>query len=266
MGKAHPRHIFEDYERCVLCICVELPSGDKAAGTGFHVGGGWVVTAKHVLDGNKLDRVVGSYGEVTSLGVIPASEADVDLALIKTDFELDHYMKHHSFHGDDRRNKAKTDHIPLGFHLDDWVGSEFILSRVVLFGFPRIPTSARRDLVVVQGEVNAIVDKHKGGSPYFIISPQPRPGFSGGPVFSEYGFLLGVLVESLTENDRDAELGFSAVLSIEPLLHLLASNNIRPPGFEDEHWDLVAGRYESEKLGAPDQIPKRNTMPAVSDM
>jgi len=62
--------------------------------------------------------------------------------------------------------------------------------------------------------------------PHFIISSITRGDFSGGPVISEYDFLLGVLTESLTDGDQAIENGFASVISIEPLLDLLHKNKI----------------------------------------
>ena len=93
-------------------------------------------------------------------------------------------------------------------------------------GFPPIPFSNSPNLVAVKAEVNAVIDKYIGPHPHFIISSVPRGGFSGGPVISEYGFLLGVLTESLIESDKPAEIGFASAISIEPLINLIYENNI----------------------------------------
>jgi hypothetical protein len=64
--------------------------------------------------------------------------------------------------------------------------------------------------------------------PHFIISPIPRGGFSGGPVVTSYGHLLGVMTESLVVDDLPAELGYGAAISVEPLWDLLMDNHIYP--------------------------------------
>ncbi len=122
--------------------------------------------------------------------------------------------------------KEKVDYIPLGDHLDDWLGDELVLSHVLVFGYPNIPLSIEPVLVAVQGEVNAVIDKYTSPHPHFIISSTARGGFSGGPVISEYDFLLGIFTESLIEGQQDTENGFASVLSIEPLLVLLHENKI----------------------------------------
>ena len=64
------------------------------------------------------------------------------------------------FHG--IRDSWKEDHIPIGQHLDDWIGEELVLSRFLLMGYPTVPQSDAQVLVVAAGEVNAIVDKYAG--------------------------------------------------------------------------------------------------------
>jgi hypothetical protein len=97
-------------------------------------------------------------------------------------------------------------------------------------GYPPIPTADRPTLVAVKGEVNAVVDSYLGpaGQPFFVTSPIPRGGFSGGPVISEYDFLLGVQTDSFISADQIPELGFAAALTVEPLWGLLFDNEVYP--------------------------------------
>lgn len=164
----------------------------------------------------------------------------VDLAALETDFDLSHYLQRVTYAGDERRNRAKTDHIPVGGHFDYWVDDELVLSKVMLLGYPRIPFSDRPVLVATEGEVNAVVDKYCGPHRHFIISVMARGGFSGGPVISEHGFLLRVLTESLTNDRQDAELGFASAISVEPIYDLLVAAGVpKPAGIDQELWDIA---------------------------
>jgi hypothetical protein len=153
------------------------------------------------------------------------SDSTVDLALLSSDFNLDHYMS-------DRVTivgfSDKVDAIPIGGHLDDWLGHELVLDFVVLMGFPPIPTSKRAELVGVTGEINAVIDRYTTRHVHFIVSSIPRGGFSGGPVLFDGGILLGILTESLTREIEHMEPGFAAVLSIEPIYNLLAEYDVAP--------------------------------------
>jgi hypothetical protein len=115
----------------------------------------------------------------------------------------------------------KVDHIPIGGHLDDYLGEELVLSKAMLMGFPPVPRTTAPVVVAVETEVNAVIDRYDGPHPHFVISAMPRGGFSGGPVFSEYGFLLGVMTDSLYNGEQSYELGFASVISVEPLLNII---------------------------------------------
>lgn len=216
--------MFQKYKVCVVRITVKLPNGDLSNGTGFHIGGGYIATARHVIEGNIICEIVGGgTSQVLEAGrIIYSNDEYIDLALIETNFSLNYYMGKVTF----ANEVEKINYIEIGGHLDDWIGDEFILTNVLLMGFPPIPLSKQPNIVAVKGEVNAIIDKYIGSHPHFVISSVPRGGFSGGPVISEYGFLLGVLTESLGEQDKPAEVGFASAISIEPLLNLIYENNL----------------------------------------
>lgn len=225
----------------MIRITVKTPAGDFTTGSGFHIGNGVIATARHVVERGPIEEVISECADqrVNVKRIYFHKDPRVDLAVAETDLDLTHYLKMVTFHDDDRRNRAKTDRIPLGEHFDDWVGQEFILSRVLVMGYPRIPRWRETGLVAVVGEVNAVIDRYDTPHPHFVLSYLPRGGFSGGPVFSEWGFLLGVVTASLTEGDQNIEDGFGVAISVEPLLELLADNGIRPPDVSNETWDLL---------------------------
>lgn len=221
--------LFQSYKRALVRVTVQTPAGDLSTGTAFHIGDGWLVTAAHVVRGGVLQEVVSEYLSVplSVQSVIFNKDDRIDLALMKTDLDLSHYLHMTTIHGSPK-GFVQTDHIELGGHLDDWLGDDLVLSKVLLMGYPPIPFSQEAVLLASEGEVNAVVDKYSGPHPHFIISCPARGGFSGGPVLSEYGFLLGVLVEALVMDGKDAETGYSSAISIEPLLVMLHDNGIYP--------------------------------------
>ncbi len=214
--------LFHAYKPSLVFIEIELPSGDVSGATSFHIGRGYLVTARHVVDGNKIRRLVSHHytgpADIKVGRIYLPADPRIDLAILETNFSLTHYMTKTTIVG---REHLKTDHIPLGGHLDDWLGDEFTLSKALLMGYPPVPRSKDLVLVAIAAEVNAVVDKYDGPHPHFIISAIPRGGFSGAPVISEYGFLLGVMTESLVKEGRAEEVGFAAVVSIQPLLDLV---------------------------------------------
>lgn len=222
------RHLYETYKRAVLRVTNLNEDGDYSCATAFHIGDGWLVTAAHVITDGTVQEIVSLDGrnvEVKDIIVHPNDQ--IDVAIVETDFELTHYLNHTTGHNAPD-GYVKTDHIPIGGHMDDWLGDEFVLSKVLLMGFPPVPLSQHPTLIASEGEVNAVVDKYIGPHPHFVISCVSRGGYSGGPVISEYGFLLGILTESLIRNYQPDELGFASAISIEPLLDMLVARGVRP--------------------------------------
>lgn len=222
-------------------ITVRTSDGDLSTGSAFHIGDGWLATAAHVLRGGEIEEVVGHRDQKVQIDrVIYHSDERVDLALLKTNLDLSHYLTKTTL-VNPPEGCLQTDHIPIGGHLDDWIGDELVLSKVLLMGFPPVPFSREPVLLAAEGEVNAVVDKYSGPHPYFIISCMGRGGYSGGPVLSEYGFLLGVLTESLVMDGKSEEVGYSSAVSVEPLLVLLHENGIYPATNREILEDLFDG-------------------------
>lgn len=244
------------YSPCLLCVETQGEDGELGIGTAFHIGDGYLVTARHVVEGRKLTSLIpASYGSVSleSVEIIYPSDSTVDLAILKTDFSLEYYMRGVRFWG--RDDVKKVDHIEIGGHLNDWIGDSMVLMKVVAFGYPPIPTSPDPRLVAVRGEVNTIIDPYVGSrNPLFIISPMARGGFSGGPVLTENGWLLGVVTSSLLTDHAAPELGYGAALTIEPLWEMLFENKIFPASninlmFELRHgWGLEEDFFPAAKL------------------
>lgn len=250
MPSLSPRDLFKKYAPSVVYIWVELPNGDQSIGSAFHVGNGIFVTARHVVEGNKIQEIANTIrrdvpdesGNMTNHGVegrfttIFPSKGKV--------------TKGPFFHPDDAVDIAALvvegldcPIIPLGSHLDDWINDEaFSLAQVLVMGYPPIPFSREPTLIASRAEVIAIVDKYTGGHPHFIVSSIARGGFSGGPCLIEWDFTLGIVTESLVDGDASPESGYMAVLSVEPVYVCLSHHGILPEE-QTEGWD---GFWDSE--------------------
>jgi S1-C subfamily serine protease len=206
-------YLYRSYKPAMVRITIRTANGDLSNGAAFHIGDGWLVTAAHVINSGEIEELVSErYSkQLTIEKIIFHSDERVDLAILKTDLELTHYLTKATI-VNSPDGFIQTDHIEIGSHLDDWIGDELVLSKVLLMGYPPIPFSNRPVLLAAEGEVNAVVDKYNGPHPHFIISCMGRGGYSGGPVLSEYGFLLGVLTESLVVNGQVEELGYSSAI------------------------------------------------------
>lgn len=222
------RRLYQLYKPCVACVVVRDQHGDLHRGSAFHIGNGFLVTARHVVQSMEISEVVPHHYAQKPVSVkrvhTPLVES-VDLAILETDFSLEHYMtKVQIVEGD--RFRKKVDFVQIGGHLDDWLDDGLILSKAIIIGYPIVPRVPSLVPVVIEAEVNAIVHRYDEPYVHFIMSSVPRGGFSGAPVLSEFGFLLGVLTDSLYGNDQPHELGFASAVSVEPLLELIHEDKI----------------------------------------
>ncbi|NMG48992.1 hypothetical protein GO613_12860 [Azoarcus communis] len=226
------RQQFSTFKSCVAYIESEDVSGDKSIGTCFHVGDGVFVTARHVVDGRK-NFIIGFDNGVTPRSVFGISLGHEVMAGQIQIIDGPH------FHNNREIDVAcfKVNCVPevkvrLGGHLDDFMTNhEFLLYRVLIIGFPPIPLADRPVLVATVGEVNAQVDLYVGKHPRFIVSSMARGGFSGGPALIAYDELnadsgtavLGLVTEALVSNASSPEVGYLAVLTVEPIYECLES-------------------------------------------
>ena len=215
--------LYQRYKPCVACVVVRDGLGDLRRGAAFHIGNGFLVTARHVVQDLDIEEIVPHHyaHKPVQLKRIHLPPGDgIDLAILETDFSLDYYMtKMKIVEGD--REREKVSFVPIGGHLDDWLGDELVLSKAVLIGYPPVPRVNALVQVAVETEVNTVVNRYDEPYAHFILSAVPRGGFSGGPVLSEHGFLLGVLTDALHRDDQPHELGFASAVSVEPLLELI---------------------------------------------
>jgi hypothetical protein len=266
-GKA--RELFKAYAAAAAYIEVELPNGDRHIGSAFHVGDGVFVTARHVVENNKILEICS-----TESTYIRLSDGDAEKArifMVENDQRIpirdiaNGIMRLKSgpyFHHDERVDVAvfevaeidpDTPVVPLGSHLDDWLGSsDFVLTEAIVLGYPPIPMATGPVLVGARAEVNAQIDLYDTPNVHFILSSMPRGGFSGSVALSEYGMALGVVTRSLTADNSPTELGFMTVAGIEPIYDCLASHKLLPD-IQAEGWD---GLWNSTDLHFYD--PKTN--------
>ena len=236
------------YAPAMVYVAVEDDNGIQSIGSAFHVGEGIFITARHVVERQKildirstepirvpLQEAFPRYpqeviDEITKIAGTPPT-----WPVFPEPLRISHSPV---FHSDDRIDvaafRADTVHpkmpvVPLGGHLDDWIPrSEWRLSDALILGYPPIPLTTRPALVAARAEINAV--SWIGNPPVaaFVLSSMPRGGFSGGLALHEDDFALGVISQSLVSDGRPAELGFLAVLSIEVIYQCLSENHLLP--------------------------------------
>ncbi len=240
------RELYLRYGCCMAYVAVER-SGDEGMGSAFHIGDGIFVTARHVVEGQRIKEM-----RVTDAELFYASELFPknangsytilpDTPRICDDFGgVVEVVGGPWYHPDPAIDIAAirvsgirpgAHFVPLGGHLDDWVGpGQFELSEVLVLGYPPIPFKRSPALIVTASYVSAVVDLDLGhkSQMHFLLSAIPRGGFSGGLALSRWGFALGVITQSLLNQVGPAELGYFATTSIEDVYICLSKNRILP--------------------------------------
>jgi hypothetical protein len=246
MSEADLRELYLQYGCCMAAIVSEA-NGDESIGAAFHVGEGVFVTARHVIEDREIKAIwLTNSGLFHRSKLYPKNEdgsyaIGPDSPRMCTDprgrlkikagpfFHSDPSIDIAAFQADGMSEGAH--YVPLGGHLDDWVGSsDFVLSKALILGYPPVPLTLEPILIAATCEVNASVDLLIGPRQqlHFILSAMPRGGFSGGLAFSEYGFALGVITQSLVRDHQVAEHGFFATTSIEAIYVCLDAAGILP--------------------------------------
>jgi hypothetical protein len=158
--------LYEEYAGVVAYVEVEKPDGSRGIGSAFHVGDGVFVTAAHVTRGNRVLSVA-----TTQQSRWPDENGNITIhgreGKFKSSFPSDlRFASEPFYHPDERIDvaaiqidlKETLPAIPLGSHLDDWLGNDFTLSRALIFGYPPIPFTSEPVLIGSIGEINAVVD------------------------------------------------------------------------------------------------------------
>lgn len=232
------------------CASVEvrLADGSLSIGAAFHVGDSVFLTARHVLEGNEIVKITPSTSGYLLKSDAPHAKNAPKVTMHYGDEETEIYNLRHGtvaladepiFHSNSDVDVAAfrltgldpdTPELTLGGHYDDWINDEqWLLTKGIAFGYPPIPMSRDATLVVDTVTVNAVVDTYRDRYVRFAVSGIPRGGFSGGPVWHEWGFVLGMITESLEYQGDNTRLGYLTVLSIESLRECLEEHSMLPP-------------------------------------
>ena len=248
----------------VAYIEVRTREGDISIGTAFHIGFGYFVTARHVIEGHEILKVGqsdlsaktsinpdGGRQERTTHPAFEQSGSEIrrfehpeaDVALIQLTGNL----------GPRGPAGSLQPAMELADHADILTEGELLMTNVRVFGYPPIPRAlySHPPLVTSPGEISAVVTNIADRRRHFIISGLARGGFSGGPVFlvdnprveaaagpglrDNSSTAIGVVVESLerrassdssSADARNFEPGFMDAISIETVHEVIAHHKL----------------------------------------
>lgn len=205
--------------------------GKTGIGTAFHIGDGYFVTARHVVEKNKIKKVGreditkqvqpdGMGGTFTTTTWPEAVSTAVEGPWYHPNEKIDVALF--------RCREIAAPVIQLELRSEVLAYNQFLLTRVLVLGFPPIPFAKEPHLVCVPTVVSAVIEPYHVGRRHFILTAMARGGFSGGVALSlEYATAtLGVVTQSLGKDDEPTELGYLSVLSAELVVELLEKNGI----------------------------------------
>lgn len=239
---------------------LDLVTGDIGLGTAFHIGGGYFVTARHVVERKKI-RLVGRAD--MSMKTVLAPDKSATYTTTHGAFEVggeqvDNVYFHPNPAVDVAILKLKGN-VPQGLgyaieqiqpvaHLcslaDTITEGELLMAEVIVLGFPRIPKSQPHppSLVAYRGDISSTITSSINGRRHLIVTGMARGGFSGGPVLllrgpmiKDYKFphvqtsgnVIGVVVKSLVDSTASGgteasreELGFTTAISAEAVIEV----------------------------------------------
>ena len=150
------------------------------SGTGFLIGKrGYLATNHHVVDGaGAIGVCLRTDGEwKTYDGIVVKDDPTNDLAIIKIEDP----------------NFKEFDHLPYAFSFE----TEDIASDIFTLGYPQVQVMGS-DVKYTTGVVNAITGI-QGDPTHYQISAHIDHGNSGGPLFNEKGYIIGITDSGLNK-------------------------------------------------------------------
>ncbi|MBV1790800.1 serine protease [Marinobacterium sp. D7] len=227
--------IYHQCRRSVAYVTVETSDGTESIGTAFHIGQGYFVTAKHVVDKNQIIEVgiTQPHSKSTEYHPAPLSEDErprilkVDFSPVLSEYEADDVavFRVQEYEG--------LPSIELSSVHDMHQSEDLaLLSNVLCIGYPPIPLTIHPFQVAVDATVSALITIRESGYLSYVVSATARGGFSGGPIINHEGKAIGIVTDSLVRDSNAVETGFMACLSISAAADLALKYGWNPDDHE----------------------------------
>lgn len=126
-----------------------------------------------------------------------------------------------------------------------------VLDTILTFGYPPISRIKETPLIVQKDEINAISTNYNGDK-CLIYSSVVRPGNSGGPIFSDKGYFVGMVIEHL---ERKTAIFVDKNNSVEEQIQSLCDQINMIPQVVPFYAGLTAKEiFEELKLSKPELV------------
>ena len=146
-------------------------NGDVVAGTGLVVDARHVLTCRHVISDMDLDR---------------------DQAFQCSRYEIDDSSIHR--HPDIDVAVMRVEGPPLSPALGILLQAPVVAQTVYTLGYPKLPGLRDASVTIQHGAVTNESVTSLAGENLFLYSAISRPGNSGGPIISDYGYVVGLSI------------------------------------------------------------------------
>lgn len=164
--------------------------GDPHGGSGLLIDSQHVITAAHVVTDMTLDDVVHFSGKhQAAIGEVVLCDEQRDVAVVRV------------------TPPPAVEETLIGgltFRDPEWA------DRVMVMGFPPVPTTLAAHLTVQTGEVVNPSVGTIGDGEWFLYSAVARPGNSGGPIIAADGRVLGLVTREFSDEAKRAGSPFFA--------------------------------------------------------
>jgi S1-C subfamily serine protease len=189
----------EVFDACApAAVYFEGPTfdGDRGIGTGFHVGGGWILTAAHVIGDLREYEIWQEDRSAEDSEPHPISvteeltDLEHDLALVRTD--------------------CGSPWLRIADPMSQRPGAQ---DDVLVLGYPPVAGMLTPELISDRGTIMAAPrNPDQYGIIPVLLSMAARAGFSGGPVILEEGLVCGIVsIARMRELSSGVEVLMSAV-------------------------------------------------------
>jgi hypothetical protein len=213
MFKQDTRSVTFASSSAVLYISVENSGGNQDIGTGFHIGDGYVATARHVIEGNTI-RCIGRNDTSAFRRQMPGG--GTKLTSCHTPFQEAKFEG--PFHHPNEQVDVSILKLPwqieptiqLSLSVDQLTEGELLMNEVLVMGYPPIPISSSPQIVIFRGDISAVITSYTENERHLVISGMARGGFSGAPIIhtSYPTTSYGMVTRALLNRDKATELGF----------------------------------------------------------
>lgn len=208
----------------IIVVCDD--KGDNHIGSGLLISTNHILTCLHVVDGVKIKEVFVKETQYVVKDIYKSNSKDIAVIEI-----LD---------------------CPLSPENDVVFSGGQVLDTILTFGYPPISRIRETPLIVQKGEINAISTNYNGDK-CLIYSSVVRPGNSGGPIFSDKGYFVGMVTEHLERKTATNTIIVDKANSVEEQIQSLCDQINMIPQVVPFYAGLTAKEiFEELKLLKPE--------------